>query len=179
MTRYCWRCAAPLGHRPPVVCGSCGQGHFDNSKPAADAVVVHDGRVLLLRRARDPWLDHWDTPGGFCDVGEHPVDTAERELFEETGYHGRVVALLGMWIDSYGEPTPDGQQEKTLNISYLAELVSERHRGEVPADEVHETRWFPLDATPRELAFPAHNGPALAAARQVALGDRPRVLPER
>jgi 8-oxo-dGTP diphosphatase len=88
-----------LEHAPPVVCRGCGQGHFNNPKPAAEVVLERAGTVLLVRRAQDPWRGHWDIPGGFCEPGEHPIRTAERELLEETGVRAHVVALIGMWID--------------------------------------------------------------------------------
>lgn len=53
--------------------GGCGRGHFSNRKPCGEALVKRDGEVLLIRRAADPWRDHWDIPGGFCDPGEHPL----------------------------------------------------------------------------------------------------------
>jgi 8-oxo-dGTP diphosphatase len=164
--RFCWRCGTALAERPPTACGSCGQGHFNNPKPAADAVLVHDGRVLLARRAQDPWRDRWDIPGGFCDAGEHPILTAERELMEETGMRGRAVTLIGTWIDTYGEPQPDGIQETTLNLAYLVRAQSTEPSGPLDHETV-ETAWFPLDGLPDELAFPTHAVPALAATREL------------
>lgn len=162
--RYCWRCASTLPAPPPVDCGRCGQGHYNNPKPAADAVVVREGQILLIKRARDPWRNHWDIPGGFCNAGEHPIRTAQRELLEEVGLHARCEILLGVWIDEYGPPDADGVQETTLNFAYIAELL------DLPAERPHddeaiESRWFPLDVLPTQLAFPAHQRPALEAAR--------------
>jgi 8-oxo-dGTP diphosphatase len=53
--------------------------------------------VLLVKRAFEPFKDHWDIPGGFCDGPELPIDAAIREVFEETGLvttPGRPVAIL-------------------------------------------------------------------------------------
>jgi 8-oxo-dGTP diphosphatase len=152
-TRYCWRCAALLEHAPPVVCGCCGQDHFNNPKPAAEAVVERDGTVLLVRRAQHPWRGHWDIPGGFCEPGEHPIHAAERELLEEAGLHARVVALIGIWIDEYGAPHPDGMQESTLNITYLARALQHEPQAS-PDGETTEMEWFALNALPAALAFP-------------------------
>ena len=57
----------------------------------------------------------WDVPGGFCDVGEHPIRTAEREVFEETGIRIRVVGFLGVWLDTYADA--DDASKRTLNIT--------------------------------------------------------------
>jgi 8-oxo-dGTP pyrophosphatase MutT (NUDIX family) len=52
----------------------------------ARALVIRDGRVLLVRRAGwDSYPSAWELPGGKVDAGE-PVEAAlARELFEETG----------------------------------------------------------------------------------------------
>ena len=55
-----------------------------------------DGRVLLGRRAIEPWLGFWDTPGGFVSPGESLEDAVRRELREEAGIEiavGRLVPL--------------------------------------------------------------------------------------
>lgn len=174
--RYCWRCATPLEGRPPTACSKCGQSHFNNPKPAGMAVVERDGSVLLIRRAHDPWRGCWDIPGGFCDPGEHPIHTAERELLEETGWRGRAIALIGIWVDSYGTPDADGLQEMTLNIAYLAGLV-DKHRAQQPDNEALESRWFAIDDLPTQLAFPGHIPAVLRTAREVLVArDLPPLL---
>ena len=111
--------------------------------------------VLLIRRARDPWKDCWDIPGGFVEPDEHPSSAAERELFEETGLRGHASDLLGMWLDRYGAPDPDGMRIATLNIAYLVTLLSDEQDA-VADDETLETVWFPLNELPQNLAFADH-----------------------
>jgi len=62
---------------------------------AAYAVILRDNCVLLSRLA--PYLaptERWTLPGGGIDFGEHPRDAVVREVYEETGLHVRVGALL-------------------------------------------------------------------------------------
>jgi 8-oxo-dGTP diphosphatase len=154
--RFCWRCGRPLAAVPPTTCAACGEVHYVNPKPCGNAVVVHDGRVLLVLRARDPDAGAWTVPGGFCEGDEHPRVAAERELAEETGVRGRAVAYLGTWMDRYGEPAPDGLTITTAVSGYLvapddpdAALVAE------PAEAL-EVRWWDVWSLPSPLAFQAH-----------------------
>ena len=49
------------------------------------AVVVHEARVLLVRRGSEPLKGHWTLPGGVLEVGETIVEGVMREVREETG----------------------------------------------------------------------------------------------
>jgi ADP-ribose pyrophosphatase YjhB (NUDIX family) len=49
------------------------------------AVVVHEGRVLLVRRGSEPLKGHWTLPGGVLEVGETLIAGVVREVREETG----------------------------------------------------------------------------------------------
>ena len=49
------------------------------------AVVVHEGRVLLVRRGSEPLKGHWTLPGGVLEVGETIAAGVAREVREETG----------------------------------------------------------------------------------------------
>jgi 8-oxo-dGTP diphosphatase len=49
------------------------------------AVVVEQGRVLLVRRGREPLKGHWTLPGGALEVGESLSAGVVREVLEETG----------------------------------------------------------------------------------------------
>lgn len=49
--------------------------------------VVFDelGRVLLVRRAKEPLIGHWSLPGGLLELGETLIEGVRREVAEETG----------------------------------------------------------------------------------------------
>lgn len=169
MTRYCWRCAAPLPAVPPVTCVTCGEVHYANPKPCGNAVAIDSGRVLMLLRARDPDAGTWTIPGGFCEADEHPMRAAERELSEETGLRGRASAYLGTWMDRYGEQA-DGLMIHTAVSGYLVELDDPRATPVPEPGEALEVGWFALDDLPSPLAFPAHIPPMLAVGIAVARG---------
>src|SRR5919201_3305274 len=71
---------------------------------AAAYVLCRDdaGRILLTRfmHAGHPDSGKWTMPGGAMEWGEDPVETAVRELEEETGLHaeiGHVVGVFSRW----------------------------------------------------------------------------------
>lgn len=47
--------------------------------------IEHDGRVLMLRRLKEPFAGHWTAPGGKLLPGENPRQAVLREVHEETG----------------------------------------------------------------------------------------------
>lgn len=61
----------------------------------ARAVVIHDGKVLLLR-AEEPGRVYYFLPGGHVRLGERLEEAALRELKEETGLDAEVVRALGV-----------------------------------------------------------------------------------
>ncbi|HUK93998.1 MAG TPA: NUDIX domain-containing protein [Gaiellaceae bacterium] len=158
--RWCPRCREQLdGDELRVVCPACGFVCYASSKATAGALVVDErGRVLLARRAFDPFKGYWDIPGGFLEEGEHPLDGLRRELREETGLEVEPLDFLGVWIDSYGG---DSTAEATLNLYWTARATGGEAR---PADDVSELGWFGEDELPQpsELAF--ENVPQVLAA---------------
>jgi 8-oxo-dGTP diphosphatase len=160
--RHCPRCAGAVEARAgSVVCTSCGFVAYANSAPTASALVEDDrGRVLLARRAVEPYKGKWDIPGGFLEEGEHPLDGLRRELREEAGVEVEPGDLLGIWLDSYGDG-PDAVA--TLNLYWTARITAGRP---VPSDDVDQLRWFTADALPPpdEIAF-ANTGLVLEAWR--------------
>ena len=160
---FCPRCGAPLappsgqaterGHRE---CTGCGRRLYDNSKPCAGALVEREGKVLLVRRAVEPFKGCWDIPGGFLEPGEHPADGAAREIREETGLIVEIGDLLGIWIDDYAY---DEAESYTLCCYYVARPVGGQTRAD---DDAAGLRWFGPDELPTEIAF--HHAPLVLEA---------------
>ena len=149
--RTCPRCAAALDNDGSRAhCPSCGSTYYANSSPCVSALVEDEqGRLLLARRAVEPFAGMWDPPGGFLEEGEHPLDGLRRELLEETGLVGEPRRFVGAWMDVYGDAP---EAAATLNLYWTVRLAD----GEpVAADDVAELCWFaPDELPPREqLAF--------------------------
>lgn len=176
--RFCFACGSELPTPPPVTCASCGQGHWRNPKPCANGIVVHDGKVLLARRAYAPWEGTWSSPGGFSEAGEHPIDTVVREVLEETGVRVSVTGYIGVWIDRYSDDPHDPEAD-VINVAYYTAVPTGAIDGEPDREEVSELGWFGWDELPAELGPPRTLEAVLAAARSAhdsspRLPDHPR-----
>lgn len=71
----------------------------------AGAVVVHEGRVLLVRNIFGVTKGRYLLPAGRVNVGELPDVAAVRETFEETNLRVEIVGLIGLriWVMDDGE----------------------------------------------------------------------------
>ena len=58
------------------------------------AVVVDEGRVLLVRRGTEPLRGQWSLPGGLLELGEPLTNGVVREVREETGLIVEPVELI-------------------------------------------------------------------------------------
>ena len=162
--RFCSACGAELPSKPPVTCTTCGTSHWLNPWPCANGIVVKDGRVLLGRRAHAPWYGMWGSPGGFCELGEHPAETVIREVLEETGLTVEVTGYLDTWIDVYADD-PDEPDAGVINVAYYTAAPTTNADGALDPLEVSELGWFAPDELPPELAPPGTLADVLEAAR--------------
>ena len=147
---FCPRCGAAVTHeerfgkvRP--VCPQCGWIHFVDPKVAAAVLVVHAGRVLLVRRVNEPFRGLWTLPAGFVNGGENPAGAAERECLEETGL---TVHVTGVFDIVSGREHPRGAD---FVIVYHADLLGGDMKADDDADAVD---WFDGENLP-PLAFRA------------------------
>lgn len=151
--RHCPRCGSPLerGGAPEhegaaVHCATCGFVAYDNPSATAEALVLRDGRLLVTRRARDPFAGMLDLPGGFIEPDEHPEQTVRRELLEETGLEVEVGSLAGIFTDVYGD-----EGISTLNLFYWASVTGGVQQAN---DDVSEILWLePAAVDPQDFAF--------------------------
>lgn len=87
---FCLQCGQPATYTIPdddtrerLVCTDCGHIHYENPKMVCGVLAVHDGRILLCRRAIEPRYGYWTLPAGFMELDESMKDGAKRETAEE------------------------------------------------------------------------------------------------
>lgn len=105
----------------------------------AIAAVVHDGKILLIRRRRGDYAGLWGLPGGKIEEGEHPSHAAPREIAEEAGIEAEFKGYLGL-VSERLEEDGKGARHFLLHLCELKPLstaISQRDEGELG--------WFPLD----------------------------------
>lgn len=104
------------------------------------AVVRHEGRLLMIRRAdglaRGAGL--WGLPGGVVEEGEEFKHTAVRELWEEVGLEGRFMKTMGSSLSHNGE----------YDLTWVEVEVDDITTLKANPKEVGEIRWV----TPEEVA---------------------------
>lgn len=92
-------------------------------KVAVDAILLHGGKLVLVRRANDPFRGRYALPGGFVEFGERLEDAVQREVREETGLAAQVDRVLGV----YGDPGRDPRGH-TISIAFVLRSIGGKLR---------------------------------------------------
>ncbi|MCU1615968.1 MAG: ADP-ribose pyrophosphatase [Frankiales bacterium] len=119
---------------------------------AGGLVVADDGvnepRAALIGRTDRRGRLLWSLPKGHIEAGESPEDTAVREVAEETGIIGEVVAPLGI-IDFWF--VADGRRvHKTVHHFLLRAIGGALSDADI---EVTEVAWVPFSELSGRLAY--------------------------
>ena len=101
------------------------------------AVVIRDGKILLVKRAFPPGQGKWSFPGGLVEVGEKLSEACARETEEETGIEVDVLELINV----FDMIERDGAG-KILYHYVLVEFLTKPTGGsERPSREVSDLKW--------------------------------------
>lgn len=128
--KFCLACGRELetreiGGTPRKACPECSFVFWGDYSIGVGALVLRDGKMLLVRRAQEPGKGFWTNPGGYAEQLERIDETVRREVLEETGIdavvtsvaalrdlprpvHNLYVAFTMEYVG--GEPVPDGEE---------------------------------------------------------------------
>jgi 8-oxo-dGTP diphosphatase len=120
-------------------------------RPAVGALVIRDGRVLLVKRGRPPAQGQWAIPGGNIELGETLQQAAQREILEETG----ITIKAGQPVCTFDAIVRD--RDGAIAFHYvIVDLAAEFVSGTLRcADDAEDARWVAapeltrLDVSPR------------------------------
>lgn len=110
---------------------------MDKTQGAFTIVTDQQLRVLLVKRQD---LPIWDLPGGKMENDEEPWETAQRELFEETGLRTEHLLVLGRYEFS-----------QRADRQWLFIATDATGMLQVPNEEVRQAGYFSLQHLPINL----------------------------
>ena len=154
--QFCPRCGAPRAadnrDQSPFRCGACGLVFYFNPTVAAAAFVSDPaGRVLFIRRAKEPSAGKLGVPGGFIDFGESAEEGLRREVREEVDLELGRLAFLASFPNSY---VYREVSYPVVDLYFTARAVSPESAR--PLDAVAGIEWRPpADVPEEEIAFPS------------------------
>lgn len=110
--------------------------HAERPVPGVGVAVVSDGRLLLVKRGREPGKGLWAVPGGKVELGETLTEAGRREVREETGLDVEVGEVV--WAGESIGPGPTPAWHYVL-VDFLGRPAG----GDLsPQDDAAEVGWF-------------------------------------
>ncbi len=105
------------------------------------AVLLHEGRVLLVQRSKMPDAGLWGFPGGHVEWGETALDAARRELREETG----IEADPTHYLDNLDLIRRDGEGRVVAHYLLVGVACSYVEGEPMAGDDAMDAQWFPIE----------------------------------
>ena len=121
---------------------------YDYPRAAVTADIVLFSRfedqdyVLLILRKHPPFEGCWAFPGGFINMDETLLESALRELEEETGLKGITLKQF----QTYGDPGRD-PRHRTITVVFTGR--SDNLPAVTGMDDASEAAWHPVDDIPK------------------------------
>jgi len=107
------------------------------------AVIIQNGKLVLVKRGVDPGKGKWSIPGGAVELGEGVRDTAIREAKEECGLD---IELVGDTPIDAIDNIIEGEKRRLQYHYILLQFLARPKGGTLkPTSDVTEVRWVPIE----------------------------------
>lgn len=116
---------------------------YKKPNTAVDAIIEHNGGIILIKRGKEPFLGKWALPGGHVDYGESLEHAVVREVLEETSLTLKDYSQFKAYSDTDRDPRGHYITMVFIGTGY-GKLMS--------GDDACDAKIFSLDNLP-ELAF--------------------------
>ena len=118
------------------------------------AVIVDDGKVVLVKRKYEPLKGQWSLPGGMVEIGEMLESALAREMLEETGLRVDVGPIIEVF-DRIMRDEEHRVRYHFVLVDYLCWPIAGELRA---ASDVDDARYVAPDALgPYSLTVKAHH----------------------
>lgn len=117
-------------------------------------------KLLMIKRRNHPSIGYWAIPGGFAEMREDLVDTAKRELEEETG----LTSIPLVQLYTYGEVARD-PRDRVITTTYIA-FVEEGTQKAKAGDDAKDAKWWDVQV---DLTDTRNSGKAVEKEYQLCM----------
>jgi ADP-ribose pyrophosphatase YjhB (NUDIX family) len=137
-------------------CSQCSFLFWNNPLPVVSALIIQNGKVLLIKRKGVVYNGYWALPGGIINYLEEPHDALKREVFEETGIVVNNAILLDSYLIIYG---PNGLEKHpshtSIDLIYNCYIKKDIARINTISNntEISEIKIFSINKLPKLIAF--------------------------
>ncbi len=104
--------------------------------PMVDIIIEKNDKVVLINRAKYPYINKMVLPGGHVEYGETVENAAMREAKEETGLHIKLKGLFGVYSNPKRDP-----RFHSMSIVFIAEPS----KGKMKSSYEGKVKWVDLN----------------------------------
>ncbi len=105
------------------------------------AIIIHDGKMLIVKRGSDPGKGKWSVPGGLVELGETVKEAVEREVLEECNLKVEASHLIDI-VDNIIRDKNGRIKYHFIILDFFAKLRGGKLK---PNSEIIEAKWVPID----------------------------------
>ena len=105
---------------------------------AVGAIIIHEGKVLLVKRAHEPCKGLWSIPGGVVELGEPIREALKREVKEECGLEIEV----GPVFEAVDSMVRDDKGRLRFHYAIIDFLARPKGGELYVASDAEAARWF-------------------------------------
>ena len=103
-------------------------------------VVIRDGRLLTVKRGKEPYKGKWSIPGGGIELGETLYEGAQREVLEECSVKVEIERVLDT-VDEIIRDEKGRVKYHFIDIDVLGRYVDGESKAQ---SDAAECRWVAL-----------------------------------
>lgn len=105
------------------------------------AIIIHNGKMLIVKRGSDPGKGKWSVPGGLVELGETVKEAVEREVLEECNLKVEASHLIDI-VDNIIRDKNGRIKYHFIILDFFAKLRGGKLK---PNSEIIEAKWVPID----------------------------------
>ena len=119
-------------------------------------VIIHDGKIALIKKARGGYKGLYDLPGGGIEHDETPLEALTRELMEEIGVSIVKAELLDAVSKTFKWDVNDKliQDLHHIGILYRVEIESDELKTDADGLDSLGGEWIDIDKVKEEDVSP-------------------------